>query len=68
MKCIGRGLVAHPLGQENYELAKREQFLLREDRIFLKLASTPHIDGSSSHFSTAKPRCLVETSTSRTTG
>ncbi|MEP4031931.1 NIPSNAP family protein [Roseibium polysiphoniae] len=30
-----------PLGRENYEFAQREKFLLREDRTFLKLASTP---------------------------
>lgn len=28
-----------PLGRENYEFARRERFILREDRIFLKLAS-----------------------------
>jgi len=33
-----------PLGKENYEFAQREKFLLREDRTFLKLASTPHGD------------------------
>lgn len=37
-----------PLGRENYEFAKRERFITREDRIFLKLASVPH--------STLKPR------------
>ena len=31
-----------PLGRENYEFAKRERFITREDRIFLKLASVPH--------------------------
>ncbi len=31
-----------PVGQENYEFAKREKFLLREDRTFVKLASAPH--------------------------
>jgi len=31
-----------PIGQENYEFAQREKFLLREDRTFLKLVSTPH--------------------------
>ena len=30
------------LGKENYEFAQKEKFLLREDRTFLKLASTPH--------------------------
>ncbi|WP_153769884.1 NIPSNAP family protein [Labrenzia sp. CE80] len=29
-----------PLGRENYEFAQQEKFLLREDRTFLKLAST----------------------------
>ena len=28
-----------PLGRENYEFAKREQFIRREDRIFLRLVS-----------------------------
>ena len=32
-------LAADPLGQENYEFARREKFLLREDRTFLKLVS-----------------------------
>lgn len=32
-------LAADPLGQENYEFARRERFILKEDRIFLKLAS-----------------------------
>ena len=31
-----------PLGRENYEFARRERFITREDRIFLRLASTPH--------------------------
>jgi len=35
-------LTADPLGRENYEFARRERFIMREDRIFLKLASTPH--------------------------
>jgi hypothetical protein len=35
-------LAADPLGEENYAFAKREKFILREDRIFLKLASAPH--------------------------
>ena len=34
-------LRADPLGRENYEFAKREQFIRREDRIFLRLASKP---------------------------
>lgn len=32
-------LRADPRGRENYEFAKREQFIRREDRIFLRLAS-----------------------------
>ncbi|EKF19224.1 NIPSNAP family protein [Nitratireductor pacificus] len=35
-------LAASPEGRANYEFAKRERFILREDRIFLKLASAPH--------------------------
>ena len=31
-----------PLGRENYEFARKEQFIRREDRLFLRLASTPH--------------------------
>lgn len=31
-----------PAGRENYEFAKRERFIRREDRIFLRLASAPH--------------------------
>jgi hypothetical protein len=30
------------LGRENYDYAKTEKFILREDRIFLKLVSAPH--------------------------
>lgn len=30
-----------PLGRENYALAQREQFIRREDRLFLKLVSAP---------------------------
>ncbi|HUC17739.1 MAG TPA: NIPSNAP family protein [Acetobacteraceae bacterium] len=41
-----------PLGRENYEFAKRERFILREDRIFLRLASAPH---ASSHAPLARP-------------
>lgn len=33
-------LAADPLGRENYEFAQKEKFLLREDRTFLKLASS----------------------------
>lgn len=39
-------LAADPLGRENYEFAQREKFLLREDRTFLTLASTPHGDAT----------------------
>ena len=35
-------LSADPLGKENFEFARREQFIRREDRTFLKLVSTPH--------------------------
>ena len=30
-------------GRANYEFAKREQFIRSEDRLFLQLASTPHV-------------------------
>ncbi|KFG70745.1 NIPSNAP family protein [Microvirga sp. BSC39] len=33
-----------PAGRANYEFAKREQFIRREDRIFLRLASAPHAE------------------------
>lgn len=35
-------LAADPIGKENYAFALRERFILKEDRIFLKLASAPH--------------------------
>lgn len=35
-------LSADPAGRANYEFAKKEQFIRREDRIFLCLASAPH--------------------------
>lgn len=35
-------LADDPLGQQNYAFAQREKFLLREDRTFVKLVSTPH--------------------------
>jgi hypothetical protein len=35
-------LANDPLGKENFAFAQREHFILREDRIFLKLASAPH--------------------------
>lgn len=37
-------LATDPLGKENYAFAQREKFLLREDRTFLKLVSTPHAE------------------------
>jgi hypothetical protein len=37
-----RQLAADPLARENYEFAKRERLIVREDRTFLKLASAPH--------------------------
>ncbi|CAN7496542.1 NIPSNAP family protein [Pararhizobium sp. LjRoot235] len=40
-------LAADPLGAENYQLAKRERFILKEDRIFLKNVSLPHARGVS---------------------
>jgi hypothetical protein len=33
-----------PQGRANYEFAKREQFIRREDRTFLRLASSPHAE------------------------
>ena len=38
-------LAIDPLGRENYEFARSERFILREDRTFLKLASAPHGKG-----------------------
>lgn len=35
-----RRLAEDPFGKENYAFAKHERFILREDRVFLKLAST----------------------------
>jgi len=35
-------LAADPAGRDNHEFAKREQFIRREDRIFLKQVSAPH--------------------------
>lgn len=35
-------LADDPLGRENYDFAQSEKFILREDRTFLTLASTPH--------------------------
>lgn len=36
-------LAEHPLARDNYAFAQRERFLLGEDRIFLRLASAPHV-------------------------
>jgi len=33
-----------PSGRANYEFARKEQFIRREDRIFLRLASAPHAE------------------------
>lgn len=35
-------LARDPVGRENYEYAARERFIRREDRIFLRLVTTPH--------------------------
>ncbi|HWK45393.1 MAG TPA: NIPSNAP family protein [Stellaceae bacterium] len=35
-------LKADPIGRANYEFAKQERFIHREDRMFLRLASAPH--------------------------
>ena len=35
-------LKADPLGRANFDFARKEQFIRREDRIFLRLASAPH--------------------------
>ncbi|MDQ0319462.1 hypothetical protein QO002_001600 [Pararhizobium capsulatum DSM 1112] len=37
-------LQADQLGAENYQFAKRERFILKEDRIFLKNMSLPHVE------------------------
>ncbi len=37
-------LAADPIGKANYEFAREHRFILREDRIFLKLASAPHAE------------------------
>lgn len=38
-------LADDPLGRENYEFAQKEQFIRREDRLFMRLASAPHGEG-----------------------
>lgn len=35
-------LAADPLGRQNYDFAQSEKFILREDRTWLKLVSSPH--------------------------
>ncbi|WP_209853878.1 NIPSNAP family protein [Rhizobium herbae] len=35
-------LAADPLGIENYAFARKERFIFKEDRIFLKNLSAPH--------------------------
>ena len=35
-------LAADPAGRDNFAFSKRERFILKEERIFLKLASAPH--------------------------
>ena len=37
-------LAADPAGRETLEFARREQFIRREDRIFLKQVSVPHAE------------------------
>lgn len=37
-------LKADPLGRENFAFARKERFILKEDRIFLKLVSAPHAE------------------------
>lgn len=38
-------LAEDPEGRANYAFAQRERFILREDRLFLTLASAPHAGG-----------------------
>ncbi len=35
-------LRSDPIGKENYQFARQERFIRREDRIFLRLVSSPH--------------------------
>ena len=35
-------LANDPLGKANYDFARKEKFIRREDRIFLRCVSTPH--------------------------
>lgn len=41
-EAFRKRLANDPLGRENYEFARQNRFILREDRTFLKLASAPH--------------------------
>ena len=36
-------LRADPLGRANFDFARQEQFIRREDRIFLQRVSAPHV-------------------------
>lgn len=35
-------LAEHPVGRSNFDFARRERFIRREDRIFLRRVSDPH--------------------------
>jgi hypothetical protein len=37
-------LAADPAGRKNYDFARRERFLVREERIFVRLVSAPHAE------------------------
>ena len=37
-------LSADPAARANFDFARKEQFIRREDRLFLKLASAPHAE------------------------
>ena len=37
-------LLADPLSKENFEFARREHFIVKEDRIFLRRVSEPHAE------------------------
>jgi len=37
-------LAADPVGRKNYDFARRERFLEREERIFVRLVSAPHAE------------------------
>jgi hypothetical protein len=38
-----RRLKEDPIGRENYAFSQREQFIRREDRLFLRNVSRPHV-------------------------